>query len=46
MTKWGLVIDISKCNACYCCLTACKDEYWNNDILPILPRNPGMGSCG
>jgi Fe-S-cluster-containing dehydrogenase component len=34
MTKWGMVIDISKCNACYCCFTACKDEYWENDYPP------------
>jgi Fe-S-cluster-containing dehydrogenase component len=43
MTKWGLVIDISKCNACYCCFTACKDEYWENDYPPYSAAQPRHG---
>jgi Fe-S-cluster-containing dehydrogenase component len=43
MTKWGLVIDISKCNACYCCFTACKDEYWDNDYPPYTAAQPRHG---
>jgi len=31
MAKYGMVIDITRCTACYCCFTACKDEYWDND---------------
>ncbi len=34
MAKWGMVIDITKCNACYSCFIACKDEYWDNDYPP------------
>jgi len=43
MTKWGLVIDISKCNACYCCFTACKDEYWENDYPLYTAAQPRHG---
>jgi Fe-S-cluster-containing dehydrogenase component len=40
MAKWGFVIDISKCNACYCCFIACKDEYWDNDYPPYTAAQP------
>jgi Fe-S-cluster-containing dehydrogenase component len=43
MTKWGFVIDISKCNACYCCFIACKDEYWDNDYPPYTAAQPRHG---
>ncbi len=43
MTKGGLVINISKCNACYCCFTACKDEYWDNDYPPYTAAQPRHG---
>lgn len=43
MTRWGLVIDISKCNACYCCFVACKDEYWENDYPPYSASQPRHG---
>jgi Fe-S-cluster-containing dehydrogenase component len=43
MTRWGLVIDISKCNACYCCFVACKDEYWENDYPPYTSSQPRHG---
>lgn len=43
MAKWGLVIDISKCNACYCCFIACKDEYWENDYPPYTAAQPRHG---
>ena len=43
MTRWGLVIDISKCNACYCCFIACKDEYWDNDYPPFTASQPRHG---
>ncbi len=45
MTKWGLVIDISKCNACYCCFIACKDEYWDNDYPPYTAAQPRYGQA-
>jgi len=43
MTRWGLVIDLNKCNACYNCFVACKDEYWDNDWLPYSRAQPKLG---
>jgi len=38
-----MVIDISRCTACYCCFTACKDEYWDNDYPPYSAAQPKHG---
>lgn len=38
-----MVIDISRCTACYACFTACKDEYWNNDYPPYSAPQPKHG---
>lgn len=43
MSKRGMVIDISRCTACYACFTACKDEYWNNDYPPYSAPQPKHG---
>lgn len=43
MAKYGMVIDISRCTGCYCCFTACKDEYWDNDYLPYSAAQPRFG---
>ena len=43
MAKWGMVIDITKCNASYSCFIACKDEYWDNDYLPYSAAQPRHG---
>lgn len=43
MTSWAMVIDISKCTACYCCFIACKDEYWDNDYSPYSAAQPKHG---
>jgi Fe-S-cluster-containing dehydrogenase component len=43
VTKLGFVIDISKCNACYCCFITCKDEYWDNDYPPYTAAQPRHG---
>ena len=43
MTKWGMVIDITRCTGCYCCFTACKDEYWDNDYPPYSAAQPKHG---
>jgi Fe-S-cluster-containing dehydrogenase component len=43
MAKYGMVIDISKCTACYCCFTACKDEHWENDYPPYAAGQPRFG---
>jgi Fe-S-cluster-containing dehydrogenase component len=42
MPKYGMVIDINKCNGCYNCFLACKDEYSGNDHPPFslaLPKS-------
>ena len=33
--KYGMVIDITRCNGCYNCFLACRDEYCGNDYPPI-----------
>ncbi len=43
MAKWGMAIDITKCNACYSCFVACKDEYWDNDYPPYSVAQPRHG---
>ena len=43
MAKWGMVIDVSKCVACYTCFIACKDEYWDNDYPPYTAAQPRHG---
>ena len=43
MAKWGMAIDIAKCNACYSCVVACKDEYWDNDYPPYSAAQPKHG---
>jgi len=43
MAKWGMAIDITKCNACYSCVVACKDEYWDNDYIPYSAAQPKHG---
>lgn len=43
MTKWGMIIDISKCTGSYNCFTACKDEYWDNDYPPYSAAQPKNG---
>lgn len=43
MVKWALVVDITKCNGCYNCFLACKDEYWGNDYLPYSVSQPRHG---
>ena len=34
MTRYGMVIDVTKCNGCYNCFIVCKDEYCENDHKP------------
>jgi tetrathionate reductase subunit B len=38
-----MVIDISKCNGCYNCQVACKDEHVDNDWTPIAKPQPDTG---
>lgn len=43
MARYGMVIDLNRCTACYCCFTACKDEYWDNDYPPYSIAQPRFG---
>ena len=40
MARYGMIIDINKCNGCYNCFLACKDEYTGNDYLPYSAALP------
>jgi tetrathionate reductase subunit B len=39
----AIVIDISKCNGCYNCQIACKDEHVDNDWMPYARPQPDTG---
>jgi len=43
MAKYGMVIDISRCNGCYNCFLACRDEYCGNDYPPYSLAQPMTG---
>ncbi|HJX02963.1 MAG TPA: 4Fe-4S dicluster domain-containing protein, partial [Dehalococcoidia bacterium] len=43
MPRYGMVIDITKCNGCYNCFLVCRDEYCGNDFPPFSLSQPGMG---
>jgi tetrathionate reductase subunit B len=38
-----MIIDITKCNGCYNCQIACKDEHVGNDWAPIAKPQPETG---
>ena len=38
-----MVIDINRCNGCYNCQVACKDEHVGNDWSPIAKPQPDTG---
>jgi tetrathionate reductase subunit B len=39
----AFIIDITKCNGCYNCQIACKDEHVGNDWSPIAKPQPDTG---
>ena len=43
MTRYGMVIDVTKCNGCYNCFIVCKDEYCGNDHKPYSLGQPMTG---
>jgi Fe-S-cluster-containing dehydrogenase component len=43
MAKWNLIIDVAKCEGCYNCFLACKDEHIDNDFLPYSVTQPKHG---
>jgi ferredoxin len=43
MAKKVFVIDVGRCNGCYGCQIACKDEHVGNDWTPIAKPQPDTG---
>jgi len=43
VARYGMIIDLTRCNGCYNCQIACKDEYVGNDFLPYSKAQPGEG---
>ena len=39
----AFVIDAAKCNGCYNCQLACKDEHVGNDWQPYAAPQPEVG---
>ncbi|MDR1068086.1 MAG: carboxypeptidase regulatory-like domain-containing protein [Clostridiales Family XIII bacterium] len=37
------VVDVTKCNGCYSCQMACKDEHCGNDWFPVARPQPDTG---
>jgi Fe-S-cluster-containing dehydrogenase component len=43
MTRYGMLIDIRKCNGCYNCFLSCRDEYAGNDYPSYSAAQPLAG---
>ena len=43
MTRYGMVVDITRCNGCYNCFLACRDEHCGNDFPPYSASQPHTG---
>ena len=43
MSRYGFVIDITKCNGCYNCFLACKDEHCENEFPGYSAPQPMTG---
>lgn len=43
MTRLGMLIDVAKCNGCYACFMACRDEFCGNDHSPYSAAQPYAG---
>ncbi len=43
MARYGMVIDTTRCNGCYNCFLACRDEYCGNDYSPHSLAQPYTG---
>lgn len=41
--KWTMLVDITKCNGCFNCFLACKDEFYENDYPPYSAPIPRLG---
>jgi Fe-S-cluster-containing dehydrogenase component len=43
LPRYGMIMDATRCNGCYNCFLACKDEYCGNDFLPYSVSQPITG---
>ncbi len=43
MTRFGMLIDITKCNGCFNCFLSCRDEYFGNDYASYSAAQPLNG---
>ena len=43
MAKYGMIMDVTKCNGCYNCFLACKDEHCGNEFPPYSASQPMTG---
>ncbi len=43
MKKYGIVIDVAKCNGCYNCFLACKDEHCGEEFPGYSAAQPMTG---
>lgn len=43
MKKWNMIVDVARCNNCYNCFVATKDEYVDNDFPGYTAPQPLHG---
>jgi Fe-S-cluster-containing dehydrogenase component len=43
VTRYGMVMDVTRCNGCYNCFLACRDEFGGNDFPPYSAAQPRTG---
>jgi Fe-S-cluster-containing dehydrogenase component len=43
MTRYGMVIDVTKCTGCYNCFLTCRDEFAGNDYPGYAAAQPMAG---
>jgi Fe-S-cluster-containing dehydrogenase component len=43
MSKYSILIDVTKCNGCYNCFLSCRDEYYGNDYSSYSAAQPLNG---
>ena len=41
--KYGMIIDVTRCNGCYNCFLACRDEFYGNDYPGYSAAQPFSG---